>query len=176
MPTCPKCGGFVKRDEYRCPHCAFKADFARLAKEEEVRRKARAGLISPEEQAAFERESQLRKKAVSMPIVTLQHVPGREIERVVGVVTAEVVLGTGLFTDLSMALSDMIGTRATEFEAKWREAKEDALYELKMNAHDKGCNAVVGVDVELATVDGIAIIIVVGTGVVLAKENAESDT
>lgn len=44
-----------------------------------------------------------------------------------------------------------------------------------MNAHDMGCNAVVGVDVELATVQGIAIIVVVGTGVVLAKESEEPD-
>lgn len=45
-----------------------------------------------------------------------------------------------------------------------------------MNARDMGGNAVVGVDVELATAHEIPIIIVIGTGVGLAKQNEESDS
>ena len=141
------------------------SDFARC-KGGRSEKEARAGDLRKSKQHSSVRAS--RSKAVSMPVDSVTSSRPRDREgcrcRHGGR-----RLGTGLFTDLSMTLSDMIGTRATEFEAKWREAKEDALYELKMNAHDMGCNAVVGVDVELATVQGIAIIIVVGTGVVLAR-------
>lgn len=151
-----------------CPHCLFKADFEQIAKEEDERRKARLALKTAEDEAAAAREAQIRREAASMPVVTLPYVPGREVERVVGVVTSEVVLGTGFLTELSTAFSDMLGTRGTEFEAKWKEAKEAAFEELRRNAREMGCNAIVGVDVELATVRDIPIVIVIGTGVVLA--------
>jgi len=170
MPTCPKCGKFVKREESMCPYCGFQADFEQMAREDDARRKALYGLKSSEEEAASAREAQIRREAASMPVVTLHHFPGRKIEKVVGVVTAEVVLGTGLITEMSTAFADLLGTRGTEFEAKWREAKEAALDELRRNAREMGCNAVLGVDMELATVRDIPMIIVTGTGVVLGEE------
>ena len=47
---------------------------------------------------------------------------------------------------------------------------EAALDELRRNACEMGCNAVLGVDMELATVRDIPMIIVTGTGVVLGQE------
>lgn len=38
MPSCPRCGGFVKREDRDCPRCSFRADFAAIAVEEDRRR------------------------------------------------------------------------------------------------------------------------------------------
>lgn len=80
--------------------------------------------------------------AGSVIVVTIAYVPGRDIARVAGIVTAEVVLGTGFLTEFTTDIADLFGTRATEFEMKWRDAKAAALHELKINAVDIGCNAV----------------------------------
>ncbi|HHY34409.1 MAG TPA: heavy metal-binding domain-containing protein [Firmicutes bacterium] len=169
MPTCPNCGGFVKREERQCPHCGHRADFEQIAREERQRREERFGVVS-QSGSREDKKAVLERLASSVITVTIPYVPGREIAKVVGIVTAEVVLGTGFFTELTTGLADFLGIRGTEFELKWREAKDAALQELRMNAAEMGCNAVVGLDMELETVRDIPMIIATGTGVVLADE------
>jgi len=169
MPTCPNCGGFVKREERQCPHCGHRADFEQIAREEHEKRE---GLLRTMSQGGSreDKKAVLERLANSVVTVTIPCVPGRKIAKVVGIVTAEVVLGTGFFTEFTTGLADFLGIRGTEFELKWREAKNAALRELRMNAAEMGCNAVVGLDMELETVRDIPMIVATGTGVVLEEE------
>ena len=59
--------------------------------------------------------------------IAIQYLPGYEIERAVGIITAEVVLGPGWWGEVSAQWAGFLGTRSAEFEAKWREAKHIVL-------------------------------------------------
>jgi uncharacterized protein YbjQ (UPF0145 family) len=172
-PSCPRCGKFVKGEESVCPHCGFKAEFAELARQDQKRRDALHGVEQSEADRIAAEEARIREQVVAIPVVTLQYMPGHKVKKVVGVITSEVVLGTGLLTEVSTVIADFLGTRGSAFEAKWKNAKETALYDLRWNAYELGCNAVLGLDMELATVRDIPMIIVTGTGVVLGEQEGE---
>lgn len=166
MPTCPECGKYVREDERVCPHCGHVADFAEIARKEREKRAAMYSGKTQELNQAQAQKAQVEQQINAIPIVTLQHLPGYEIRRIGGVVTAEIVLGTGFLTEFSTALADLLGTRGTAFETKWKEATEEAFKALRRAAYELNCNAVIGVDMELATVRDIPMIISTGTAVV----------
>lgn len=156
-----------------CPHCGFRADFEEIARQEKAKRDQLHDTRSAEDIAAEMEAARIQKQIAAIPIVTLQYMPGRTVRSVIGIVTSEVVLGTGFMTEASTKIADFLGTRGTMFEEKWRTAKEAALSDLKRTAFELGCNAVLAADVELSTVGDIPMLIVTGTGVVLEDSTDE---
>ena len=88
------------------------------------------------------------------------------------IISAEVVLGTGIFSELNAQISDLFGTKASEFEGKIAIAKSKAMENLKHKALNRGTNAIIGVDFDLMTLSNNMIVVPVnGTAVKIEKSN-----
>lgn len=95
---------------------------------------------------------------------------GYNIVEYCGIVSAEAVLGTGIFSELSLSINDFFGTTSNSYQSKFALAKETATNNLKMVAVDKGANAIIGIDFDILTLTNNAIVVSAnGTAVKIEK-------
>ena len=87
-----------------------------------------------------------------MIVSTTPSLEGKRITDYKGLVTGETIIGANLFRDLFASIRDVVGGRAGSYEEVLREAKDNALDEMKENARRLGANAVVGIDLDYETV------------------------
>ena len=88
-----------------------------------------------------------------------------------GIVSGEVVLGTGFLSEFTASFSDALGIESGTFAKKMSEAKQGALNNLIMNALLQGGNALIGVDFDYITFsNNILGVSANGTAVVIEKE------
>lgn len=83
-----------------------------------------------------------------MIITTTQTVEGRAVTDYLGIVTGEVIIGANIFKDLFAGIRDIVGGRAGAYEGALRDAREAAMRELRLEADDRGADAVIGVDLD----------------------------
>lgn len=93
-------------------------------------------------------EKEKQEQVELLKITTTNSFEGYKILRYIDVESAEVVMGTGLFSELDSDLADIFGKRATSFEKKLQDSKQAAFSRLKYHAIEKGGNAIVGIDVD----------------------------
>lgn len=147
------------------------ADAAARALEAEVHSRMLAGMgrLSPkakEKQERLDRESRL----AGMLLVTTPWIEGRHVDRYLGIVSAEAVIGTGILSELTAGITDLTGTRSEAFEAKLTQAKDAALKELALRAADLGADAVIGMDLDYSTLrNDMMIVVANGTAVRLDR-------
>ena len=91
---------------------------------------------------------------MAMLMTTTPSVEGKQIVRYLGVVTGETIIGANVFRDFLAGVRDFFGGRSASYEAVLREAKDTALEEMARQAEALGANAVVGIDLDYATVGG----------------------
>lgn len=72
----------------------------------------------------------------------------------VGVVTSSIVIGTNIFSDLFSDVRDIVGGKAGSYTSKIDEIKEQSLEDLKQKAMKKGCNAVIGISIDVDEISG----------------------
>ena len=105
-----------------------------------------------------------------MIIATTPEVPeGREVQTL-GVVTGEAIIGAHIFRDLLAGITNIIGGRAGGYEKALRQARDIALQEMQLDAQALGADAVVGVDLDYATLgveNGMLMVTASGTAVKL---------
>ena len=87
-------------------------------------------------------------------MTTTPDYPGREIREVLGIVTAECVLGVNIFRDLLGGLRDIVGGRSGTHQKALQQARETCLEDLAQKAGELGANAVVGVDLDYNEISG----------------------
>ncbi|MBB5515807.1 uncharacterized protein YbjQ (UPF0145 family) [Rubricella aquisinus] len=87
-------------------------------------------------------------------LTTTPTIPGREIERVIDIVTAESVQGMNIIRDTFASITDIFGGRSTTTENVLIEARQDCLRELRQRAAAMGADAVVGVDLDYSEFQG----------------------
>lgn len=63
-----------------------------------------------------------------------------------GIVSGDIVLGTGFISEFVASWSDAFGTTSNTFAGKMKTAKQKALKQLMSNAMITGANAVIGID------------------------------
>jgi len=103
-------------------------------------------------------------------IVTTPSIESRKISEYLNIVTAEVVLGTGFLSELDAGISDLLGARANMFEQKLEKAKNKAIFELRYKAYKLHANAILGVDLDYATISRNMLMVVAnGTAVKLEE-------
>lgn len=71
---------------------------------------------------------------------------GYQIVDYKGIVSGDVVLGTGFISEFAASWSDAFGTTSNTFAGKMKTAKQKALKQLMANAMIMGANAVIGID------------------------------
>ncbi len=87
-------------------------------------------------------------------LTTAHTIPGRDIRELLGIVTAECVLGINVFRDMLGGLRDIIGGRSGTHQKALQEAREICLQELANRAGELGADAVIGVDLDYSEISG----------------------
>ena len=85
---------------------------------------------------------------------TTPDIPGREVDHIIDIVTAESVQGMNVIKDLFASVTDIVGGRSTTTENVLIEAREDCLRELRQRATALGADAVIGVDLDYSEFQG----------------------
>ena len=92
--------------------------------------------------------SQANLKPTDVIVTTTNTIEGYTIQQYLGIESVEIVIGTGVISEFTSAITDIFGERATAFERKLSDAKKAALLRLQTIALQRGANAVVGVDID----------------------------
>ena len=105
-----------------------------------------------------------------MLVTTTNSVDGRTVQRYLGIVTGEAILGANLFRDLFAGIRDIVGGRSAAYEKELTRARQIALEEMIQQAQQMGANAILGVDLDyevLGQANGLLMVSASGTAVVL---------
>ncbi len=105
-----------------------------------------------------------------MILTTTPEVAGRPVERYLGIVTGEAIVGANVFRDFFASIRDIVGGRAGGYEKALRGAREIAFEEIEAEAQKLGANAVIGIDIDYETLGnggGMLMVTVAGTAVTL---------
>lgn len=104
-----------------------------------------------------------------MLMSTTSVLEGRPVNRYLGVVTGEAIIGANVFRDLFASVRDIVGGRSATYERGLAEAREVAMKEMSERAETMGANAVIGIDIDyevLGQNNGMLMVSVSGTAVV----------
>jgi uncharacterized protein YbjQ (UPF0145 family) len=152
MNTCPKCSSPRDAAAIECPNCGIiyaKFDPARHAQLEATRA-----------------EMQAIRAVANMPVTTTHTIPGREIESVLDVVSAQCVFGANIFKDVLAGFVDLTGGRSGLFQNTLRDGRQTVIREIRREAGALGADAVVGVSLTFNEMsgDGKSMLFVVASG------------
>lgn len=79
---------------------------------------------------------------------TTNVIEGQPVQRYLGIVTGEVIVGANIFRDLFASITDIVGGRSGKYEDVLARARKEALAEMEAEAQKLGGNAVIGVDLD----------------------------
>ncbi|MGU5768089.1 YbjQ family protein [Aeromonas allosaccharophila] len=71
-----------------------------------------------------------------------------------GVITATIVAGTNIFRDIFASVRDIVGGNSSTYMSKLDDIKSQALVQLKKQADELDCNAIIGVSIDVDEVSG----------------------
>jgi len=106
-----------------------------------------------------------------MLVVTTNTIEGKKVNKYLGLVSGEAILGANLFKDLFASIRDIVGGRSAAYEKELRQAKEIAIAEMIEQAKLLGGNAVIAVDLDYETIGQGGSMLMVsasGTAVILS--------
>ncbi len=104
-----------------------------------------------------------------MIITTTPSVEGHSVREYRGIVTGEAILGANIFRDVFAGITDILGGRSSAYEEELAKARWVALEEMEKQARDKGCDAVVGVDIDYEVINNMLMVAASGTAVMLSR-------
>lgn len=105
--------------------------------------------------------------AQPIPCTTLERFD--EGQEVLGIVTAEAVMGMSFFTDLMAGARDIVGGRSGAVQSKLREARKHCLFELQSEARKLGADSVLGVRLDYSALGSKMVMLVASGTAVRAK-------
>ncbi len=89
-----------------------------------------------------------------MLVVTTNAVEGRTVTRYHGIVSVNIVAGTGFFSDFAAGLSDIFGGRSGTYQRHLDQLNNEALSALGDKARKTGANAVIGTQIDYDEISG----------------------
>lgn len=110
-----------------------------------------------------------------MIFTTTNTVEGREVDRYLGIVFGDAVLGVNVFKDMLGGLRDIIGGRSGTYERELGSARDTAMAALSEQARAVGADAVLGIDIDyevLGSGNGMLMVSASGTAVTLKPSGA----
>lgn len=110
-----------------------------------------------------------------MIVTTTDHVEGRRIVRVLGLVRGNTIRARALGRDVMATMRGLVGGEVSEYTKLFGESREQALDRMVDEALSVGANAVVGVRFSTSMVmAGAAELLAYGTAVVLDEDDPSS--
>jgi uncharacterized protein YbjQ (UPF0145 family) len=114
-----------------------------------------------------------------MVVTTTSTLEGWEIKEYLGPITAQVVLGTGPFSEVFASFTDLFGARSGSYESKLDKIQHDVIEQLKRRAAALHADAIVGLRVDTdevaAGTKGMLMVAASGTAV-RAKRTLEGSS
>lgn len=163
LTKCPECGANLTQemlDVNLCWECGKILDESLLDKDslKEISQQA-------EEQAAFEIPEIKNHK-----LTTGYNFEGYNITNYIGLVSGEIVIGTGFLSDFKASVADLLGVESKAYSYKLKDAKKAALRDMIVESVKNGGNAVIGISYGYVVFSGNMIgISVNGTSVKIEK-------
>ena len=112
----------------------------------------------------------LEEFKITNHVTTSNNIDGYKIIEYCGVVSGDIVIGTGLFSGFVASLDDIFGMESLAYGNKLIKAKKAALAAMIKNANDLKANAIVGVDLDITTTsNNMFIVSANGTAVKIKK-------
>lgn len=107
-----------------------------------------------------------------MQITTTFEIQGHLIKEVLGIVTANQVLGNNIISENIAAFTDIFGGKSGQYRGKLDELIDDAISQLKEQARRKGANAIVGFSISTNQISakGMSMFMVTATGTAVKLE------
>jgi len=106
-----------------------------------------------------------------IPIVTTDDIPGRRIERVLGLARGNTVRARHIGRDILAVFRNMVGGEVVDYTKMLAESREQALDRMVDQALSLGANAVVCARFTTSTVmQGAAELLAYGTAVIIADD------
>ena len=96
---------------------------------------------------------------------------GARVEKFLGVVNGEAIIGANIFRDLFSSVRDVVGGRAGGYERALSGARDAALDDMKAAAKEIDADGIVGIDFDyqvLGETNGMMMVAVSGTAVKMA--------
>ena len=107
-------------------------------------------------------------------VTTTNNIEGYIITKYLEPVTSNVVIGTGIISDLFAGISDLIGTRSNNYQDKFKEMYKTSVNQLKEEAVKIGANCILGMKTDLDEISGkgmqMFMINSIGTAVIIEKK------
>lgn len=89
-----------------------------------------------------------------MLIVTTQTIEGKKINKYLGIVTGDSLLGANMYKDLFSGVRDVVGGRTSKYEEELTSARKLAMESMQEKAKKKGANAIIGTRVAYHNLGG----------------------
>jgi uncharacterized protein YbjQ (UPF0145 family) len=93
---------------------------------------------------------------------------GARVDRFLGVVNGEAIIGANIFRDMFSSIRDVVGGRAGGYERALSGARDAALKDMIESARELGADGIVGIDFDyevLGEANGMMMVAVSGTAV-----------
>ena len=104
-----------------------------------------------------------------MIVTTSPNVEGRPIQRYLGVVSSQAIMGTHIGKDITAGLRSIVGGRSKSYEGEIAKAVGEVIEELEAGAEQLGGDAVVSIDIDYESVGNSMLMVAAsGTAVKLA--------
>jgi len=114
-------------------------------------------------------EMRLEEETKALSGIIMATTPSIErywVAEYLGIISAEVVLGTGFLSEFGAGLADLLGVRADNFQNKLKHAKEAAMRELRLRAYELNANAILAVDLDYSVLsNNLLMVVASGTAV-----------
>ncbi len=156
---CPNCD-FTGSDEQnkannppKCPQCGKILNYTGVSQDDwRSKTKEEKTLLKDKwKQSHLELQKDINNRRINHMLTSGYNFEGYKIVSYNGIVSGEVVLGTGFLSESSASLSDFFGTVSEEFSTKMVKAKEMATSKMLDSSTLKGGNAIIGVDFDYTT-------------------------
>ena len=118
-----------------------------------------------------ENEKKIETKINNYMMTTGYEFSGYKIIKYLGVISGQVVLGTGFISDVTASFADFFGEKSNRFADKLEEAKNAAVFKMIEESEKREGNGIIGVDFDYIVFSRDMIGVVAnGTSVVIEKE------
>lgn len=119
----------------------------------------------------FEINESYHERKLEFMATTGYNFENNKILDYIGIVSGEVVLGTGIISDLGATLSDILGANASSYQSKLGQCKEATMQIITEKALQLGANAIIGVDFDIMTIGNNMIVVSANGTAVIIKKN-----